>query len=299
VHGDTGRGQRVGGVAEQVQGLVIGEPQLIWGGVLEQAPQRWPGAGAAPQRQQHLGLGARPEQPLGARGVAPYLGGFHDQGRVVRGVQLHHDPELLAAPLGPIHPQRHRDLRGERRVRLLRPLTQAGQRTYLTPGVRCVAGGQRDRRGADERVGDGVTELPDQRGRFDDAYGSGPRLGHAVGVRWKGGGQLGERLAVRGFERPDAPGVIGLGSERGVQASFGQQPQRESGGRRPGGGGRVDQRPGRRGRRGPVTGRRHARPRHARYAESGRHRREQRGDGHGDRHRPALDDTPPYAAPVR
>ncbi|WP_307784002.1 hypothetical protein [Streptomyces spinoverrucosus] len=270
MHVDTGRAQRVRGVPEELEGFVVGQPELIGSGIVEQPPQRGPGAGAAAQSEQGLGLGARAEQPLHFDRLAPQPCGLDDERRVRRGVQLQDGPKLPSASFGYVDAQGDTDLGGERSLGFLCPFTQDGHGTGLAPGVRQRSHGERRGRRTDQIIGDRVAELAYQRSRFGDPYRRRTWLWQAVGVRREGGGQGVQRPALGGGAGTHLPGVVTGGGEGGVEAAVGEQPQREASGGPPGGAGGM-----RRLRIG------------------------QGGDSDGDRQRVTLDPAPPDRAAVR
>lgn len=208
MHVDTGGAQGVGGVAQQVEGFVVGQPQPVRSSVLQQPVERWPDAGAAAQCEQRLGFGARAEQALGLGKLAPQLCGLHDERRIRSGVQLEDGPEVPAASLGYVDPQRDSDVGGERGSGLLGPLVQGGHGTRLAPGVRQGSHGERSGGGADQGVGDRVAEPAHQRGRFGDPQRGRTWLRQAVAVGREGGGEGVQRPTLGRVEGARLPGVV-------------------------------------------------------------------------------------------
>lgn len=114
VHLDTGTGQRLLPLAQQLRDLLVGQLHRVRHPRRQQRRQRRPGPGGPAQRQQRVDPGARPEGPVVRPGTGPDLRRVGDSARVAEAVQLEHRAEgahhlgaglLAPGPGGRLDPQ--------------------------------------------------------------------------------------------------------------------------------------------------------------------------------------------------
>ena len=87
------------GVAEEVHHVGVAQGQRAGPGLLQQAGQRWPGAAAAAQRQEQIGVGTVAEAGGDGGGSGPDVGGVDGEARVHGAGELHHCDERAVGPV--------------------------------------------------------------------------------------------------------------------------------------------------------------------------------------------------------